>query len=266
MRLSPPLTILAIVAAAFGVMAWVRPSDDCAFAPDGTPRDRTIGQVLKDRLIAPQDCDVWAGIVPQKKLETIELLEETQGGALLVARIDPTGSGFVAIIPPYSQLRNPLWTSHNPPVEQFRRFSAAFATVQNSPSTYSTIVDLIGPMRDFQGGNFLKASSASFDQSTEIGDHRTRKILCRKSIQISPPDLGPIITFRFHDAETPVYVSTGVNCLDVAQRSAERRVSAAIAHLIDATGQAPAIKRAANREYPFCGRTEGKEPCINPRL
>jgi len=264
-RLSPPLTILAIVAAAFGAMAIARPSDECAFTPDGQPRSRSLGTILSDRLVSPGFCDPWQDIEPRKPIETIELSKETDGGAHIVARIAPDGSGFVAVLPPFPIDKNPVLQSENPPEGLFRSIGKVFKFGPDKNLIYTEVLGLIGPMRDFQGGWLLELADPKNRFSTGFGDPLTRKIICKAPVQIFPAKHGPVITFRFAGRDQPAYVGTGVNCIDAAQSSAERRVAQAIAVMVTATGRTEEIGKLGEQEYPACRVFDSKGPCVQVR-
>ena len=218
------------------------------------------------RVKAGPDCDVWAGISPRKPIETIELTRYTAGGADLVARIEPNGKGFVAVVPPYVGINHPIFKHDYPTLETFRTYSKVYDVSQPSKSAYLKVFNLVAPIRDFQGGFGLEAESDYTREVFETKDRRTRKIVCRQELSVMPVRQGPAIVFRFSNRKQPAITMTGTNCDDNAQRNADLRNQQAIQHIIEATGEAAAIRAASDSRWPYCGNTEigSKKPCILP--
>ena len=266
MRLSPPITMLVIVVGAFAWLAVTKPGDNCSYTPDGKLRHRSIKEAFGDAFKNSRDCDVWQGIKPRKAIETVELNEETSGGAMIVARIAPNGSGFVAVVPPFDRMNHALWKSDNPTLDQFRKYAPTFEMYPRSQSLYSSIIENIGPMRDFQGGIMLELSSRESLKYSELDNPLTRKIVCKKPKHSLPIQTGPVVTFRFADRDQPVYVDTGGNCEDNAQLKARLRVSISLDLMIQATGHAREIHALGMHQFSYCGAVRSNQPCVMPTL
>ena len=266
MRLSPPVTILAIVAVPLIWLSFTWQNSDCYYSPDGKERFSNFIESAASRLKSGPDCDVWKGIIPRKPIETIELEQGTEGGASIVARISPNGSGFVAVVPPYFSSYHPLNSTLDPTLDLYEKYATVFEFSPSNGQAYATIKSLVGPIRDFQGGLFVDSTSADTRRVFELDDPLTRKIKCRKELSILPARHGPLIKFSFADRSEPSLVGTGLNCDDSAQRSAEDRIDRAVAMLIESTGKRDAIRLAASRQYPACEGPQIHEPCWIPIL
>lgn len=265
MKLSPPSTILAIVTAAFGAMAAFKYDPDCRFTPDGKPRYSSSIAAFVSWFAHSAQCDVWSGIEATKPIETIELQESTPGGATILAQIDQHGTGFVAVIPPYD-MNHPLREKADLTRADLSKYGTIYEIGGIDNKLYQAVKDLVGPMRDFQGGWFLEVSDSRMRKQVGLDDPRTRIIQCRKPESSMPAQHGPVIAFRSGDGKQTELVSLGVNCVDVAMQTAEIRNKEAVDLLIKATGQADGIRARGMLDYPICQYAEVSQPCITPRL
>ena len=265
MRLNPPITILAIVAAALGAMAALKYDPDCRFTPDGKQRYSSPIVAIFSWLAQGAQCDVWSSIEPKKPIETIELQELTSGGSHIVAVVDPLGSGYVAVVPPYN-INHPIRQADDLSLAILSKYGTVYQIGGINPELYGEVKSLIGPMRDFQGGWTAEERDPVVRKRAGLDDLRTRIIQCRKNDPVMPPQYGPVIGFRFANKKDVEYVSLGVNCFDNAALNSELRNRKAIESLVQATGFAEAIRARGGIDYPTCDSIESKLACIIPRL
>lgn len=265
-RLSPPITILAIVGVALGWLSLTWRNDDCYFTPDGKQRFSSFVDAAVSRFKSGPDCDVWIGIKPRKSIETIELRQDANDGASIIARISPNGSGFVAVVPPYLSSEHPLNGTMLPSRELYQKYAKVFDFVRSDAQTYQSIRMLIGPLRDFQGGFALEMENPESRKFFELDDPLTTVIKCRKERGVIPASHGPVIGFSFKGRAEPMMVTTGLGCVDAAQRAATTRVNRSLAMLFEATGQRAAIHIEAKKNYPICTGPFGMEACYLPIL
>lgn len=264
MRLNPPLAISAIVTVAIAAITIANFNRDCAFTPDGKPRYAYEILSFGAWLLNPSKCDLWSGIATQKPIETIQLNERSDGGSSIIAEVSPDGTGHVIVLPPL-RWPHPLYAIKDPSVTDYARFGHVFP-IQNSMQLYSEVRELVGPVRDFQGGWNLHVTNPEARQANEIDHPRTRKIVCRHLSEQIPPSHGPQIGFKFAKPRRSVWVDTGVNCHDLAQTQIKARVLRSINAMISATGERKAINALRYRDYPFCSEPREPEPCVTPIL
>ncbi len=265
MRLSPPITILALIAVSLGAIIVLQRNPACGLTPDGKPREVSWYNAISVEFDASPDCDVWEGIVPAKPIETIQLRRTSTGGASLIARISPDGTGFVAVIPPFGP-RSAFSEIVDPTASDYGSVGRVFSLEQPDQKLYGKVVSLVAPLRDFQGENFGNTRDPHLRSVFELDDQRTRRIICLTPTDIMPRESGPTIEFKINGDTYPSKISLGSGCNDAAIRSGTKRINIAIDAIVDATRQFNAIKDEYIREFPLCKGYINQDRCKMIRL
>lgn len=248
-------------------MAVLRYDPDCGYTPDGKHRYSSPLAAAVSWFAQGAKCDVWSGIEPKKQIDLIELQENTPGGSHIVALVDPLGTGYVAVIPPFSSF-HPIQKVKDLTLSVLSKFGTVYEISEIDPGLYNNVKALVGPMRDFQGGDQLEVSDPKMRKRFGLDDPRTRYIRCRKQEGVMPVQYGPFITFRDKNGFPAQYVSLGINCFDRAALGAQDRVNKTIELLVQATGRGTAIRARGELDFPPCRYEKGDAlaPCFSPRL
>lgn len=278
MRLHPPTTILVLVGIFLGTMSIQNRVTDCAYKPDGSLRWSNVADWFIDpdynrtppyRIEEPP-CDVWKEITPVHPIGTVELGERTNAGGSVLARIEPDGSGFVAITSPIAEVPGEL--DEEPSFVSLERIqkTASVFEIERDPQLRTKIESLVGPMRSFRGGSWLtddpeivadmsRASRALF----QLDDKKIRKIKCRRRVHIVPW-LGEVVTYGSTESGGDPRIFIWDDCNDIAYRGAAARLRKAYHILVEAAGARAAIEEETWEKYPECNKEPW--PCPGPLL
>lgn len=259
-RLSPPITILAIVVAAMAWLALTQNVTECAYSPEGKLRWNHMSEWFQNPDSKTPVCDVWKGIEPHKPIGIIEI---NYGSAYL--RIYPDGMATAVMLKNWRDNLGYLETLDVPRFRTETELRAAGYTILESraaPEIYRQVRSSIAPMRDFSAyrdptrllpnlldGNEPGTSTDYLrDVLFDLDDPATKVGVCRHKIF----DSGAGWMIYFWDAKNLKYQSWSfyqdIGCADPAARSGRDRANWA-ARLIMAATNSTAIIEKRNENF-----------------
>ena len=232
MRLSPPISVLTIVAAAFVVMALFRAGGECVLADDETPSPWKaviwLSKVVSDHrkpacdilTFAPESHSATAIIFPVRRVRKAENTFVTLD---YVYRINADGSASVDL----QAMRDPIPLS-NLWVGPVRRI-LSLPSNNARAAAFARLIAIVGPLRTKVskqplGANFIeRASDGKILGGTESQSQSRGK--CDGSFSIPGPD----IRLQFFDGEEKYALGVGRSflCSDRARQAAAERIAIA---------------------------------------
>jgi hypothetical protein len=261
-RLSPPITILAILTVAFGWLGLVNNITDCAYDPQGRLRWNHISEWFQSDDDQQPACDVWQGIEPRKPIGIIEI---NFGSAYL--RIQPDGKASAILrrdwrdnLGYFETLEPPQWREST----QLRFAGYSVVDAQSTPAIYEQVRALVAPMRDYtayvepprtlpdmvEGNELGPITDYTRNVIFDLDDPRTKLGVCSQQIY----DSGAGWTIFYWDIRTRQFQSWSsyfdIGCRDPASRSGRDRARNAARLIMKVTGTTAQIEQRNENFFP----------------
>lgn len=247
--------MILITAVATGMIRLF--ATDCAYSPDGrlrwhAPSEWFVDPAYEASPDTAPPCDVWTGIKSEKAVGIVQIEEETEALGPIVARLEPDGSGFLAVFRPFRAERYAIDESTGfTGIQEFAKHSTIFA-IQGREDLYRHVAADLHPIRNFQGysdAEYWMIGSPDLEALLDLDDPRTVRTVCRRKKQIIPW-LGTIITFSDERGRPQAYFDN--RCDDVAYRGVVNRRRRAFQAIVKASGAMQFIAEETRDKYPEC--------------